>query len=268
MGEEGKLNEVDLEKAAKTILGAQYVMALTGAGMSVESNIPPFRGPGGIWTKYGEPPMDGYQRFMRDPKKAWEEMINPKGPYAGLGEALEQARPNPGHTALAELEKMGILKTVITQNVDNLHLAAGSKHVLEIHGNFKLLRCMSCHTRYKREEVSLDMLPPQCPQCSGTLKTDMVMFGEPIPMDVLRGCQQETSKCDCMLVLGTSATVYPAASFPQDVRGRGYPLIEVNLYESDITPRCQISLRGTTGEVLPRLVEEIKKGRTYELDHK
>jgi NAD-dependent deacetylase len=262
MGEEEKLNDVDLERAAENILGAHYVMALTGAGMSVESNIPPFRGPGGIWTKYGEPPMDGYQRFMRDPKKAWEETMNPKGPYAGLREALEQAIPNPGHLALAELENMGVLKTVITQNVDNLHLAAGSKNVLEIHGNVKLLRCMSCNTRYRREEVSLDVLPPQCSQCSGTLKTDMVMFGEPIPMDVLRSCQEETLKCDCMLVLGTSATVYPAASFPQDVRGRGFPLIEVNLYESEITPMCRISLRGTTGEVLPRLVEEIKKGRT------
>jgi len=262
MSENEKVNENNLKKAAATILEAKYVMALTGAGMSVESNIPPFRGPGGIWTKYGEPPMDGYQRFMRDPKKAWEEILNTKGPYAGLREALEQAKPNPGHTALSELEKMGILRTVITQNVDNLHLEAGSKHVLEIHGNVKLLRCMSCNTRYNREEVSLEVLPPQCSQCSGMLKTDMVMFGEPIPMDVLRGCQEETLRCDCMLVLGTSATVYPAASFPQDVRGRGFPLIEVNLYESEITPVCRISLRGTTGEVLPRLVEEIKKGRT------
>lgn len=262
MNDQDKVNEGSLKKAAEAILRADYVMALTGAGMSVESGIPPFRGPGGIWTKYGEPPMDGYQRFVRDPKKAWEETMNPQGPYAGLRRALEQARPNPGHTALAELEGMGILKSIITQNIDNLHLEAGSKHVLEIHGNVTLLRCMSCHTRYRREEVPLEVLPPLCPQCSGVLKTDTVMFGEPIPTDVLKGCQEATARCDCMLVLGTSATVYPAASFPQAVRGRGYPLIEVNLYESEITPACRISLRGTTGEILPRLVAEIKKGRT------
>lgn len=262
MNEKGKGHEMDLKKAAEMILEAEYVMALTGAGVSVESGIPPFRGPGGIWTKYGEPPMDGYQIFMKDPKKAWEENLNPKGPYAGLREALEQAEPNPGHTALAELEDMGILKSIITQNIDDLHRSAGSNRVLEIHGNVSLLRCMSCNTRLHREDVSLDVLPPLCQQCSGVLKSDIVMFGEPIPPDVLRSCQEETARCDCMLVLGTSATVYPAASFPQEVRRRRRPLIEINLYESEITPMCRISLRGTTGEVLPRLIEEIKKGHT------
>ncbi|MBW1710514.1 MAG: hypothetical protein JRG97_12885 [Deltaproteobacteria bacterium] len=248
-----------LIEAAEIISQAGYVVALTGAGMSVESKIPPFRGPGGIWTKYGEPPMDGYQRFMADPKKAWEETLNPKGPMVELRSALEAAVPNPGHVALAELEKEGTLKALITQNIDNLHYAAGSANVLEIHGNATLVRCLNCNSRHKREEVSFEELPPKCPQCAGILKSDTVFFGEPIPTDVLQGCQEESSKCDCMLVIGTSAMVYPAAAFPQHILRQGYPVIEINLYESELTPRCLISLRGRSGEILPKLVEIIKE---------
>jgi len=256
-----QIKEIDsgkLMEAAEVILRARYVVALTGAGMSVESNIPPFRGPGGLWTKHGEPAMNGYQRFLADPKKAWEERLNPKGPRVELSKALENAAPNPGHIALVDLEKMGLLKALITQNVDNLHKAAGSKNVLEIHGNYTLLRCIDCNTRYKRDEISLETLPPKCPQCAGIIKSDGVAFGEPIPPDVLQGCQAETSRCDCMLVIGTSATVYPAAAFPQQVMRQGHPLIEINLYESELTPICQISLQGPSGEVLPNLVEIIK----------
>ncbi len=244
-----------LAEAAETISKASYVLALTGAGMSVESGIPPFRGPGGIWTKYGEPPMDGYQRFMADPKKAWEETLNPKGPMVELRAALEKAAPNPGHIALANLEKKGIIKALITQNIDNLHYAAGSTNVLEIHGNVTLVRCLNCNSRFKREEVSFEELPPKCPECRGILKSDTVFFGEPIPMDVLQRCQEESSKCDCMLVVGTSATVYPAAAFPQQILRQGNPVIEVNLYESELTRQCHISLRGPSGEILPKLVE-------------
>jgi len=256
--------EVDREKLVETadiVLQAKYVMALTGAGMSVESGIPPFRGPGGLWTKYGEPPMDGYQRFLADPKKAWEERLNPTGPMKELRETLGKADPNPGHTALADLEKMDILKGLITQNVDNLHTAAGSSNVMEIHGNITLLRCINCTSRYQREEISLDTLPPKCPKCSGIVKSDGVAFGEPIPPDVLQRCQEESSKCDCMFVIGTSATVYPAAAFPQQIMRQGDPVIEINLYESELTPLCRISLQGPSGEILPKLVEIIKEKR-------
>ena len=259
-----QINGIDGERlieTAEVILGSQYVAALTGAGMSVESGIPPFRGPGGLWTKHGEPPMDGYQRFLADPKKHWEERLNPKGPMVEFRKALDDATPNPGHTALAELEEMGILKALITQNVDNLHKAAGSSRVLEIHGNYTLLRCINCNSRYEREDISLDNLPPKCPKCSGIVKGDGVAFGEPIPPDVLEGCQEVSSKCDCMLVIGTSATVYPAAAFPQQVQRQGNPVIEINLYESDLTPFCRISLQGPSGEIMPKLVDAVKKRR-------
>lgn len=248
----------DIERAARLILASKYVIGLTGAGISVESGIRPFRGPGGLWTEFGEPPMDGYQKFIADPKKHWEDIAKASGVTSGFIQALEKAQPNPAHYALAELEELGILKHLITQNVDNLHLAAGSKNVAEIHGNFRKLRCIQCNARYEMNEISLETLPPHCPRCGGTIKTDGVMFGEPIPLDVLRICQQEANKSDCMLSVGTSAFVYPAASFPQEVKTKGGVLIEIDPYETALTPFCDVSIRGNAKEKLPQLVDCIK----------
>jgi NAD-dependent deacetylase len=203
--------------------------------------------------------MDGYQRFLQDPAKAWQERLNPKGPMVELVEALRKAEPNLGHFALAELESINVLKALITQNIDNLHREAGSINVLEIHGNAMLLRCINCNMRYSPEDIPLDAIPPKCPACSGIIKSDTVFFGEPIPYDVLDSCQRETAKCDCMIVAGTSATVYPAAAFPRKVLRDNYPVIEVNPYESELTPYCNISLRGTSVEVLPKLTEIVRK---------
>jgi NAD-dependent deacetylase len=247
-----------LDQAADCLVRARYVIALTGAGLSVESGLPPFRGPGGLWTKHGEPPMDGYQRFLQDPKRAWEERLNPAGPMRELWEALHAARPNPGHQALVELEELGVLKCTITQNVDNLHRAAGSDRLLEIHGNATLIRCIGCVARYEREEIDFAELPPRCPRCRGILKSDTVSFGEPIPPDVLACCFDEAERADCMLVAGTSATVYPAAQFPISIHERGGDLLEVNPYESEITAFCRHTLRGASGEVLPELVGRVR----------
>jgi NAD-dependent deacetylase len=247
-----------LDRAAECLARARYAIALTGAGMSVESGIPPFRGPGGLWEKHGEPPMDGYQRFLANPRRAWEERLNPGGPMRELWEALGAARPNAGHEALAALETLGVLKCTITQNVDNLHRVAGSQWVLEIHGNATLIRCIECVTRYAREAIDFAELPPRCPRCRGILKSDTVSFGEPIPPDVLARCFEEAERADCMLVAGTSATVHPAAQFPVSVHQRGGDLVEVNPYDTELTPLCRHALRGTAGEVLPRLVERVR----------
>ncbi len=126
----------DLEHAGRLILASKYVVSLTGAGISVESGIRPFRGPGGLWTEYGEPPMDGYQRFLAAPKADWERRVKREGYARELYETLIRAKPHPAHYALAELEELGILKYLITQNVDNLHRSAGSTKIAEIHGNF------------------------------------------------------------------------------------------------------------------------------------
>ncbi|MGA2409855.1 MAG: Sir2 family NAD-dependent protein deacetylase [Candidatus Binataceae bacterium] len=249
--------------AARAILAAEYPIALTGAGMSVESGIPPFRGPGGLWTKHGEPPMNGYQIFLKDPKKAWEDRIRRQNDE--LWGPLKVAKPNPGHTAFAELEAIGVLRFLITQNVDDLHRQAGQSALAEIHGNWKLLRCIECGQRFKAEEISLAKLPPSCPQCEGLVKGDTVAFGEPIPPDVLRDCIEHASRADLVIVAGTSATVYPAASFAVEVKERGGILIEVNLYESEITKVADLSLRGPSGEVMPRLLAAIADLRRSKL---
>ena len=256
----------DIDRAAELIMKAKHVGALTGAGVSVESGIRPYRGPDGLWTEYGEPPMDRYQQYFSDPKVGWEKIMKgevfPREMMSKLVETLVNARPNDGHYALAELEGLDILKFLITQNVDNLHRAAGSKNLMEIHGNLYKLRCMQCNSRYEFGEISLQNPPPTCPKCNGTVKPDGVMFGEPIPPDVLSKCQEETAKCDCMLSVGTSALVYPAASFPQLVKRRGGTLIEINAYGTDIGSACDITILGKSAEIMPVLLGKIKLKRS------
>src|SRR5712692_4600364 len=248
-----------IQAAARAIVESSYPIALTGAGMSVESGIPPFRGPGGLWTKYGEPPMNGYQLFLADPKKGWEDRIRRQDDE--LWRPLRVAQPNPGHVALATMESLGVLRFLITQNVDDLHRQAGHQALAEIHGNWKLIRCIDCNARFKSEEVSLEVLPPPCPRCEGILKSDTVSFGEPIPGDVLNQCMTNAAQADLVLVAGTSATVYPAAGFAIEVKQRGGILIEANLYESELSAICDISLRAGAAQVLPRLTAAALKLR-------
>jgi NAD-dependent deacetylase len=262
MDMEAELEE-RLTKAARLVAGSQHLVALVGAGLSVESGVPPFRGPGGLWTKVGEPSMMSYQRFMDDPTAWWTQRLideqSSQGPRAEFRMAIERAQPNQGHVALVELERLGILKLVITQNVDNLHRVAGSMSVAEIHGNRTRLRCLNCLARYPRSEFATDTLPPHCPRCGGLVKPDAVMFGEPIPPDVLAVCQRETEQCDGMLVIGTSGTVYPAAGFPRAARERGAFLVEVNTAATPLTHLCDVALHGPSGVLLPRLVSKVRE---------
>lgn len=259
----GRATERQIRHAAELVLEARYAIALTGAGMSVDSGIPPFRGPGGLWTKYGEPPMNGYEVFLANPRKGWEERIRRQNDE--LFAPLKVARPNAGHFALAELEQMGVLRFLITQNIDDLHRQAGQKSLAEIHGNWKLIRCLECSRRFDAEEISLEVLPPPCPNCQGLLKADTVSFGEPIPSDVLAECSRNAARADLVILGGTSATVYPAAGFAIEVKERGGRLIEVNLYESEITQICDASLRGRSVDVLPRLVSAVSELRRARL---
>jgi NAD-dependent deacetylase len=254
-----ELLEEAVEEAARLVVASSHVVAMVGAGHSVESGIPPFRGPGGLWTKYGEPDMLGYQNFTRDPKKWWEETLSDTGPMRELLDALAQAQPNPGHYALAELEQLGQLQHIITQNIDNLHQEAGSTAITEIHGSRVKLRCIGCNTRWPINEFTVEELPPKCPECGGMVKSDTVMFGEPIPRDALDECIRQSRMCTCMLLVGTSGTVYPAAGFPQDVKMAGGKLIEINPNETALTPLCDIILRAPAGTSLPMLVERVRQ---------
>ena len=254
-----------LERAAEAILSAKHLVALTGAGLSVESGIPPFRGPGGLWTKYGEPPMQAYREFLRDPGLWWETRLRDEGepdnPVHELKLALEGASPNPGHYSLVELERLGLLKCTVTQNVDNLHRRAGSESLLEIHGNRSWLRCMDCGRRRTREGFPIGDLPPRCPDCLGIVKMDTVMFGEPIPQQVLQACWEQAEKSDCMLLVGTSGWVNPAAQLPVLAQERGAALIEVNPHQTALTSACDIALDGPSGDLLPLLVDLLRRGR-------
>jgi len=268
-----------IKRAARDIAESKYAVALTGAGISTESGIPDFRGPKGIWTTNREAEAKAYERyelFLRDPRAYWEEIVGSQGVYGKFREQIRRAQPNPGHRALAELETLGILKCVITQNIDALHKKAGNKKVLEYHGSVNAVRCVSCGSRFAWEEVSLDRIPPRC-KCNGLLKDDVVHFKEPIPSDVMEESEKEALKCDLMLICGTSAVVYPFANLPRLARFRSRRLfagldmmaprsnvriIEVNAEPTPLTHEgiSDYLIQGKTGEVLPRIVEEIRKG--------
>jgi NAD-dependent deacetylase len=198
-----------------------------------------------------------------------------RGTYGIFHEQIRQAKPNPGHYALAELEALGILKCVITQNIDGLHRKSGSKRVLEYHGSVNAVRCSSCGSRFAWEEISLDELPPRC-KCGGVLKDDVVHFKEPIPSDVMEESEEEALSCDLMLICGTSAVVYPFANLPRmaryragrlalslDIVGRrtNVKIVEVNADPTPLTDEgvSDYLIQGKTGEILPRIVEEARK---------
>ena len=247
--------EEQLEQAAQIIADSSYLIALVGAGMSKESGIPTFRGGDGLWDKHGEPPMDGYQRFLADPAAWWAERLSQQQQGGELAQAIKEAKPNPGHIALAEMERAGYLKHIITQNIDNLHQEAGSIAITEIHGNRTKMRCIECSNRWPREEFKTDQVPPKCPDCRGLVKGDTVMFGEPIPPDALEACYREAQRADAVLLLGTSAVVYPAAEFPAIAYRRGAKLIEVNPQETPLSDLCSAVLRAPSGQALPKLLE-------------
>ena len=259
---------LSLDEAAASILRANHVVALAGAGLSVESGIPPFRGPGGLWTKHGEPSNLSYREFVDDPGEWWEARFRsedqPGDPTYEMKVAVDRAEPNPGHHALVEMEELGLLQYVVTQNVDNLHREAGSRSLLEIHGNRTWLRCVGCGARQPRDGYHFDSLPPICTHCGGVIKMDTVMFGEPIPEDVLLASREQAETCDCMLLVGTSGTVNPAARLPLVAKELGATLIEINPDATSLTPYCDITLNGPSGELLPLLLKRLRNGASVE----
>jgi NAD-dependent deacetylase len=253
--------EEQLSIAARIMVDASYVIALVGAGMSKESGIPTFRGGDGLWDKHGEPPMDGYQRLLADPEKWAAERAAQQAARGDFAKTLEEAQPNPGHFALAEMERLGYLQHIITQNIDNLHQVAGSTAITEIHGNRTKQRCIGCSRRWDQDDSLDDLVMhgnvPHCPDCGDIVKGDTVMFGEPIPQDALQSCFDQARQADCVLLIGTSAVVYPAAEFPVIVYRNGGRLIEINPQETPLSEVSSAVLRAPSGEALPALVERV-----------
>lgn len=243
-----------IAEAAAIIKKSRSMIALTGAGISVESGIPDFRSSGGLWDKYDPSIYASIYSFRSMPEKVWEMIFE-------LIEMTDKAKPNPAHLALAELEKMNLLKAVITQNIDNLHQEAGSRNVIEYHGNAKHLVCLQCGEQYSPDEYDIDKRKvPHCEMCGKILKPSVIFFGEMIPNEALHQSQKYAETADVVLVIGTSAIVYPAAGIPGIVKNHGGKVIEFNLEETEITSSCtDIFIKGSAGKTLPELVSVLKK---------
>jgi NAD-dependent deacetylase len=241
-----------VQKAAEAIAAAGKVIALTGAGISVDSGIPDFRSADGLWSKYDPMEYGTIQAFHANPMKIWEMLRE-------LSDMVIDANPNPGHTGLAELESIGKLSSIVTQNVDGLHQAAGNSTVIEFHGNGRKLVCLNCKRKYDREDIVLDSFPPMC-ACLNVLKPDVVFFGEMIPMSVLLLAQAEAEACNVMLVIGTSAQVVPAADLPPIAKSRGATIIEINPEHTPLTDNvADISIHESATTAVPTLTKAVKQ---------
>lgn len=247
--------ENQIAKAAEALSCARRAVALTGAGISVESGIPPFRGKGGLWEKIDPMEYAHIDAFLADPAKVWKVLI------ADMKDVVDRAIPNSAHLGLARLEQLGILETVITQNVDGLHQMAGNTDVIEFHGSFAWQRCMQCDSRLETRRIDLSQIPPRC-ICGGVYRPECVFFGEMIPPEELARSRAAAARCDIMLVVGTSATVQPAAYMPVIAKRSGARVIEINSERTHLTREISdLHIQGMAGEILPRLLAEIENQR-------
>ncbi len=234
----------EIEHAAELIGHAQYMIALTGAGISRESNVPTFRGEDGLWRRYDPMELATPEAFFRDPDLVWEW-------YAWRQGLIARCRPNPAHLVLADWERRGLLRYVVTQNVDGLHMRAGSRNVLEVHGNIWRVRCVSCEYRSTLDEPVGST--PRCPVCGALLRPDVVWFGESLDMDVMARVYRELEKSDLCLVIGTSGVVQPAASFPLVAKQHGGRLIEINVEKTPLTHVMDVHIEEQAGKALPAI---------------
>ncbi|MBI2862323.1 MAG: NAD-dependent deacylase [Chloroflexi bacterium] len=247
-----------LAQAAELIAVAKRVIVFTGAGVSTESGIPDFRSPGGIWTRY-DPEDFTYQKFLssQDARKRYWHLFQDR--------TFLDARPNPGHLAIAELDRLGKLDCVITQNIDGLHQAAGlpDEKVIELHGTQRWVRCLSCKQRYTRPEI-LERLAageavPECRSCGGILKPATISFGEAMPERETREAELRSHACDLFLVVGSTLVVYPAAYMPLFALQSGARLIIVNLSETPLDHQATLVIHGKAGDVLPAIIDRLRQ---------
>lgn len=245
------MDEIQLQKAVHILRNSNSSIAFTGAGISVESGIPPFRGENGIWSKYDPNTLElGY--FYENPLASWEVIKQLFYDFFG------DAESNLAHMVLAEMEKVGMLECVITQNIDNLHQQAGSKIVHEFHGNSQKLLCVKCMTYYVPDDINLDKLPPKCTKCEGLIKPDFIFFGEGIPPKAYESSVDAASKAEVVIIIGSTGEVMPAAQIPYLAKQNGATIIEVNPGVSNFTKSItDIYLEGKATEVMGKLKEKL-----------
>jgi NAD-dependent deacetylase len=238
-----------IEQARQWIASARRIAALTGAGISAESGIPTFRGAGGLWRNFRAEDLATPQAFARDPKTVWEWYDWRRGLIAA-------AKPNLGHFALAQLEgRLGEGFTLITQNVDGLHNRAGSQRVLKLHGDIWWTMCIACREVRSDFRVPLPELPPRCADCGGMLRPGVVWFGEPLSGATWEQAENAVRECELLIVAGTSAVVYPAASLGPLAQSHGARIIEINTEDTPLSGAADLCLRGPSGEILPQIIE-------------
>jgi NAD-dependent deacetylase len=242
--------DAGLARAADLVRRATRVAALTGAGVSAESGVPTFRGAGGLWEGHRVEEVATPEAFARDPQLVWR--------FNNLRrDSMSSVEPNDGHRALAALEdRLGAGFTLVTQNIDGLHHRAGSRNVLEVHGRMSRVRCTAC--KYVADRPGEKLPPmPECPQCGKLLRPDVVWFGEMLPHAVWRAAQAAAEACQCFLVIGTSAVVFPAAGLIHAARRAGAAVIEFNLEETAASEAADVSLFGPSGKLLPELMRRL-----------
>jgi NAD-dependent protein deacetylase/lipoamidase len=247
-----------IEAVAEIIAAAQRVLVFTGAGVSTESGIPDFRGADGIWKKY-DPEDFTIQKFLSDErirKMQWQLLSS--------GDlAMSKVQPNPAHYAITELNKLGKLYGVVTQNVDGLHQKAGlpTEKVFQLHGDLSHAICLGCGRRYPMETVAgwlnQGMEDPACHFCMGMLKPDAVLFGEQLPAKVLMESERRSRKCDVCLVLGSTLSVYPACLIPQYARQAGATLVIINMGPTEMDQLAHIRIEGKAGDITPAIIQGV-----------
>ncbi len=255
MSEKAAVRPEDLARAADALAGARRVVVSTGAGMSKESGIPTFRDAlEGLWAEFDPQELATEQGFRANPRRVWSW-------YAWRRRRVVEAAPHAGHLAVTELQRLLPSVTVVTQNVDGLHAAAGSEDVVELHGNIRRLRCLDAGHLFTGEipgEDDTERDPPPCPACGSPLRPDVVWFGEMLPRVAVERAWDDARRCDALLLVGTSGTVWPAADLPHIARSNGAFVIEVNPETSELTGIANVFLQGTAGGLLPRLVHEVR----------
>lgn len=235
------------KKLLERLLNASSVTVLTGAGISEESGVPTFRGKDGLWENYDVQELATPEAFRRDTEAFWKF-------YNWRRRLLEDIKPNLGHYALVDLEKNFQEFTIITQNVDNLHVMAGSKNVIELHGNIKNTYCIKCGYRNEHPENVPDTDDiPTCPKCSSYMRPDVILFGESLDPERLRKAQQASATCEVFFSVGTSGLVEPAASLPYIAKGNGAYLVELNTEQTPLSVTADEALLGKSGKILPML---------------